>query len=147
MLFCIHYNRLTDDILVIASSQVPDRDEIHARVARAVKDMEASANAFYADIIQRKMRTKSPAATRIKKRSSAAAEPSVSTPAVMSAVALSLTPRLLPNSHETAVISKIRRGTGISSYEFQGLLEQCGICKKYFTGSVLCYHIFLCSRS
>jgi hypothetical protein len=143
---CIHYSHLADDILVIASGQVPDHDEIRARVSRAVMDMEASASAFYANTIQRGIRTKSPATTRIKKRSAPAAEPSQSTPAAMSAVVSTPTPRLLPNSRETAIISKIRRGTGISSYELHGLLERCGICEKYFTGSVLCYHIFLCSR-
>jgi hypothetical protein len=135
-------NRLTDDILVIASGQVAHRDEIHARAARAVMDMEASADAFYADTFQRGMRTNCPAATRVKKRLSPAAEPSVSTPS-----AVAPTPRLLPNPRETAVISKIRRGVGISSFELQGLLEQCGICQKYFAGSVLCDHIFLCSHN
>src|SRR5258705_70144 len=109
-------------------------------------DLEASTNAFYADAVQRGMRTRSPAATHVKKRSSPAAEPSVSTPAAMPAVASSQTPRLLPNPREAAFISKIRRGTGISSHELQGLLEQCNICKNYFTGSVLCRHIFICSR-
>jgi hypothetical protein len=116
-------------------------------------DMEASANSFYADAVQKGTLIKSSGATRIKKRlpvvsdlptnSSSFAAPS--TPG-MPADAPSSAARILPDSRQTAILSKIRRGAGISSYELQGLLEQCGVCKKHFASSVLFHHIFLCSR-
>jgi len=52
-----------------------------------------------------------------------------------------------PNARELDTIARIRRGEGVSSYEYQELLEQCGICKMYFTGAVFCRHIFECSHS
>lgn len=159
---------LTYDILATLGRDF-DRNEIRAYVARAAMDMEASAHSFYADAVRQEKRTKSSAVTRIKKRfpavsilptptSSSIAAPLIvgsapvarplitSTSAGMPADVSFSTARFSPNSRETAILSKIRRGTGISSYEFQDLLEQCGVCKKYFTGSVLCRHIFHCSR-
>ena len=129
-------------IWIINSGPAFDHNEIRARVARAVMDMEASANAFYAGAVWQGTLIKSSSATRIKKWLPVVSNlPTTSS----SFLAPSSATRFLPDSRQTAILSKIRRGAGISSYELQGLLEQCGVCKKHFASSVLFHHIFLCS--
>jgi hypothetical protein len=52
-----------------------------------------------------------------------------------------------PEPQELDAIDKLRRGEGLFSWELLGLIEQCGICKLYFTGGVLRRHIFVCPSS
>ena len=52
-----------------------------------------------------------------------------------------------PEPRELKAIAKLQRGEGVSPFELLGLIEQCGICKLFFTGSVVCRHIFVCPSS
>lgn len=54
---------------------------------------------------------------------------------------------ILPEPQELAAIAKLQAGDGLSSYDLMGLVEQCGICKLFFTGGVLRRHIFVCPCS
>jgi hypothetical protein len=140
-----------------------DREAAQAR-QRTVMDLESATFAMIAEAIRHRQCPTSSAATCIKRSPAQPPRPcplTLSTssllivdspPAVQNAAIAPVAgpssarqPR--PNSLEQKVITKICKGEGISSYEIQGLLEQCGICKLHFTGSVLCSHIFECSYS
>jgi len=116
-------------------------------------DLESATMAMHADALRRQCITTSSAATRIiKKRKPFSLDPA--TPVATSSAAGPLTavlapaPALIcPEPRELDVIAKLQRGDGLSSYEVLGLVEQCGICKLFFTSSVLCRHIFVCPCS
>jgi len=138
----------------------PDREAIRAR-QRTIMDLESATLMMTAEAVQRQQRQTSSAATRIKRNAAqfpclgplTAATPPLDAPSAVETAASapvagpSSSRRAKPNSRERNAIAKICSGEGVSWYETQGLLEQCGICKLYFTGSILCSHIFECSCS
>jgi len=94
-------------------------------------------------------RSQHPATTRIKRKSIRTAPYNLAPFAVRTPILApaSAARPARPSSRELDAIAKIRKGEGVSPYDIQGLLEQCGICNMYFTGTVLCRHIFECSHS
>jgi hypothetical protein len=117
-------------------------------------DLESATLAMIVNVVchqqRSQQRSQHPATTRIKRKSIRTAPAynpapfAVRTPILAPASAAR---PARPSSRELDAISKIRKGEGVSPYVIQGLLEQCGICKMYFTGTVLCRHIFECSHS
>ena len=108
-------------------------------------DLESATLALHADALRRQHATTSLAATRTIPKRTPAPFPLDSEPGPSTTV---LSPaQIRPEPQELDVISKLRRGEGVSSWELLGLIEQCGICKLYFTGGVLCRHIFVCPSS
>ena len=108
-------------------------------------DLKGATLAMHANVVQRQCTARSSAATRIiKKRNS----PSFFLDSEMGPSATVLSSGLIqPESQELEAIAKLRKGEGVSPFELLGLIEQCGICKLFFTGSVLCRHIFVCPSS
>lgn len=115
-------------------------------------DLESATHAMIVDVVRDQQRRLHwhPATTRIKRK------PIRTAPAYNLAPFAARTPTLAPaaaarparpSSRELNIIAKICRGEGVSSYDMQGLLEQCGICNRYFAGTVLRRHIFECSYS
>jgi hypothetical protein len=51
------------------------------------------------------------------------------------------------SNHEVQLLMALAGGDGISPYDNQGFIEECGICHRFFLGSVLNSHIFSCSRN
>jgi hypothetical protein len=52
------------------------------------------------------------------------------------------------SDHEIQLLTALAGGDGISPYDNQGFIEECGVCHHFFLGSVLISsHIFSCSRS
>ena len=112
---------------------------------RSTMDLEAATLALHAVAVRRQHATTSSAATHIiKKRKPASFF--IDSEMGPSATALSSGP-IQPESQELEAIAKLRRGEGVSPFEFLGLIEQCGICKLFFTGGVLRCHIFVCPSS
>lgn len=122
---------------------------------RDYMDLESATLAMIAEVFRRQQcRPTSLATTRIKRKPAPypchglrttpipVASPTVHT----SILAVGVVSPPQPDSRELDVIAKIRRGEGVSPYEYEGLLEQCGICKMYFTGTILLRHIFECTR-
>jgi hypothetical protein len=108
-------------------------------------DLEAAWVAMRADVVQRQHATTSSAATHIiKKRKPASFF--LDSEMGPSATVLSSGP-IQPESQELEAIAKLRKGEGVSPFELLGLIEQCGICKLFFTGGVLRRHIFVCPSS
>jgi hypothetical protein len=135
-----------------------DHQVAHAR-QRDYMDLESATLLMIAEVVRcQQRRPTSSATTRIKRKPvpypssglrtayAPIAPSAVHTPILAPAGPSTIRPAQ-PNSRELDAIDRIRRGEGISSYECQGLLEQCGICKMYFTGTVLLSHIFECSHS
>ena len=113
-------------------------------------DLEGATLAMHANVVQRQCTARSSAATSsaatriIKKRNPA----SFFLDSEMGPSATVLSSTLIqPESQELKAIAKLQRGEGVSAFELLGLIEQCGICKLFFTGSVLCRHIFVCPSS
>lgn len=104
-------------------------------------DLESATLALHADALRRQHATKSVAATRVIKKREPATFPFDSE----AGEAGPSTTALLPEPQELDAIDKLRRGEGLFFWEFLGLMEQCGVCKRYFTGGVLRRHIFVCS--
>ena len=52
----------------------------------------------------------------------------------------------MANYREVQLLTTLANGNGISSYDIQGFIEKCGICQKFFLGSILPVHIPSCSR-
>ena len=129
-----------------------DRQAAHIR-QRDYMDLESATLAMIIDVVRLQQCLQSPATTRIKRNPIRTAPASIPAPlaahtSILAPAAGSSTIRPpQPNSRELDIITKISRGEGVSSYECLGLLEECGICKMYFTGTVLCRHIFKCSCS
>lgn len=110
-------------------------------------DLESATLAMHADALRSQCATTSLAATRIiPNRKPAPFLQVLDSQAGPSTTALSPAP-IRPEPQELIVISKLRRGEGVPSWKLLGLIEQCGICKLYFTGSVLRRHIFVCPSS
>ena len=114
-------------------------------------DLESATLAMIADVVCHQQRRQHPATTRIKRKSirtASAYNPATPFAARTPILAPAAASRpAIPSSRELDTISKISRGEGVSSYDIQGLLDQCGICNMYFTCTVLCRHIFECSQS
>jgi hypothetical protein len=49
------------------------------------------------------------------------------------------------SSKEARLLTTLIGGDGISSYDMQGLIEECGVCHMFYLGSILPIHIFSCS--
>lgn len=121
-----------------------DRSIVRAR-QRSTMDLEGATLALHADALRRQHAATSSAATRvIKKRKLGPffldSETGPSTAVLSSAP-------IQPESQELDVIAKLQTGEGVSSYELLNLIEQCGVCKLFFTGGVLRRHIFVCPSS
>ena len=104
-------------------------------------DLESATLAMIVEVVRHQQRRQDLATTRIKRKSIH------TTPAhnlaslavrTASAVRTLTVPPARPDSRELNTLAKISKGEGVSSYDTQGLLEQCGICNMYFTGTVLC---------
>jgi len=52
----------------------------------------------------------------------------------------------IANNREAQLLTTLAGGDSISLFDVQGFIEECGICHRFFLGSVLCSHIFSCSR-
>ena len=120
----------------------PITDNVPAR-QRSTIDLENAMLAMHTGAVRRQHATTSSAATRIIKKRKPA---SFFLDSEMGPSATSSGP-IQPESQELDVIAKLRMGEGVSPYELLGLIEQCGICKLFFTGGVLRRHIFVCSSS
>ena len=108
-------------------------------------DLESATLALHADGLRRQHATTSSAATRITPRKKPASFP-LDSDLGPSTTVLSPAP-IRPEPQELDVIGKLRRGEGVPSWELLGLIEQCGICKLYFTAGVLRRHIIVCPSS
>ena len=56
-------------------------------------------------------------------------------------------PRKTANNQEAQLLTTLAGGDGISSFYIQGFIEECGICHRFFLGSILPSHIFSCSQN
>ena len=130
---------MTDDV---ASHYLPYQSAVQAR-QRSTMDFESATLALHAEALRPQHSTLS--ATRIIKKRKQALFP-LDSEAGPSTTAL-LPASIQPEPQELDVIGKLRRGEGLFSWELLGLIEQCGICKRYFTGGVLLRHIFVCPSS
>lgn len=110
-------------------------------------DLESATLALHADAVQHQLATDtSLAVTHViskKKPASFPLRPEMGPSAVLSPA----TADPEPEPQELKIIGRLQKGEGISTWEFLGLIEQCGICKLYFTGGVLRRHIFVCPSS
>lgn len=52
----------------------------------------------------------------------------------------------IASNQEAQLLTTLAGGDGISSFDIQGFIEECGICHRFFLGSVLPSHIFSCDQ-
>ena len=142
-------SRLPGTVANCSAPYTIDHEAVQAR-QRAIMDLESATLAIVAKAIHHQQHPTSLAATRIKWNPLQLLRPGPLTisapPALQTVAGPSFTRQHRPNSRERNTFRKICSGEGVSSFGIQGLLEQCGVCKLYFTGSILCSHIFECSR-
>ena len=135
---------IADNVVPRYQPYIIDQSIVQER-QRMTMDLESATLALHAEALRRRHATPSLAVTRIIKKRKLAPFPLDSEMGPSTTV--SSPAPILPESQELDAIDKLRRGDGVSSFELLGLIEQCGICKLYFTGGVLRRHIFVCSAS
>jgi hypothetical protein len=120
------------------SLHLVDYDAVRAR-KRAALD-EASAE-LAASISARPRSPSSAAHTRvIRRRANAIAGPSGTTNADPTSLTVAVA-----SCQEVQRLTILASGGGISSFNMQNLIEECGICHMFYLGSILPTHILSCS--